>query len=80
MVEKIYFDMDGVLADFEKGLQELCDISIDPQNKQILNSDDEMWMKIKEVDHFYDKLDPLPDAKPPAQVNLARRPQISRKS
>lgn len=63
MVEKIYFDMDGVLADFEKGLQELCDINIDPQNKQILNNDDEMWMKIKEVDHFYDKLDPLPDAK-----------------
>ena len=26
-VEKIYFDMDGVLADFERGVEEICGLT-----------------------------------------------------
>jgi len=39
--EKIYFDMDGVLADFAKGVRELCGMEPSPLrvcNKISLNS------------------------------------------
>jgi FMN phosphatase YigB (HAD superfamily) len=52
MIEKIYFDMDGVLVDFENGIQNIAHVN---QGE----TDDEMWLKIKEVDHFYYKLKPL---------------------
>lgn len=32
-IEKIYFDMDGVLADFDRGIRELC--HMDPLNQAI---------------------------------------------
>ena len=31
-VEKIYFDMDGVLADFERGVEEICGLTPPSQN------------------------------------------------
>ena len=31
-VEKIYFDMDGVLADFERGVKEICGLTPPSQN------------------------------------------------
>ena len=31
-VEKIYFDMDSVLADFERGVRELCGMTPPSQN------------------------------------------------
>ncbi len=64
-VKKIYFDMDGVLADFERGVKELCHMDPPNQNDKDKNpkADDEMWTRIKEVDHFYDKLELMPDAK-----------------
>ena len=49
MIEKIYFDMDGVLVDFKNGIQNIAHVNQD-------ETDDEMWLKIKEVDHFYYKL------------------------
>lgn len=52
MIEKIYFDMDGVLVDFKKGIIELANV-----NKG--ETDDEMWEKIRKIDHFYYKLKPL---------------------
>ena len=44
MVEKIYFDMDGVLADFERGVRELCGMEPAPQGPAWKpGCDDEMW-------------------------------------
>lgn len=64
-VEKIYFDMDGVLADFERGVKELCHMDPPDQNDKDKNPqlDDEMWARIKEVGNFYDKLELMPGAK-----------------
>lgn len=59
---KIYFDMDGVLADFDRGVSELCGFQIVKQDVADKMSDEEMWNRIKEVPHFYDKLQPMPGA------------------
>ena len=57
----IYFDMDGVLADFDKGVKELC--GIEPMDQSIRSEEktEEMWSAIRKVPHFYYKLDPLED-------------------
>ena len=64
-VEKIYFDMDGVLADFERGVNELCDLEPPSQNakKRKPGEDDEMWKRIRTIEHFYDRLELMPGAK-----------------
>jgi len=61
---KIYFDMDGVLADFDRGVRELCGMEPQSQNgKRSQTRDDAMWEKIRTIDHFYDKLELMPGAK-----------------
>ena len=61
---KIYFDMDGVLADFDRGVWELCGMDSSLQNgQQDAAYDDRMWEKIRKVDHFYDRLELMPGAK-----------------
>ena len=56
--------MDGVLADFAGGVRELCNMEPTPLNgKRDVKYDDLMWEKIKGVDHFYAKLEPIPGAK-----------------
>ena len=61
---KIYFDMDGVLADFQRGVIELCHMEPTPLNgKRDAKYDDRMWAAIHEVDHFYGKLEPMSGAK-----------------
>ena len=62
---KIYFDMDGVLADFERGVKELCGMEPLSQNgdRRDPEQDDRMWEKIRETDHFYDRLELMPGAK-----------------
>ncbi len=63
-VTKIYFDMDGVLADFERGVRELCGIDAYSQNvKRPTGYDELLWSKVRETEHFYDRLELLPGAK-----------------
>lgn len=64
MVEKIYFDMDGVLADFVRGVRELCGIEPAPQGPDWKpGCDDAMWAAIRKVEHFYDRLEMVPGVK-----------------
>ena len=62
VIEKIYFDMDCVLADFNRGVRELCQLSVIPYEQKTEAQDDEMWDAIREVGPFYDKLEPVPGA------------------
>ena len=64
-VKKIYFDMDGVLADFERGVKEIC--GLEPISQNAKNNDsqaeNEMWEAIRKTGHFYDYLELMPGAK-----------------
>lgn len=64
-VKKIYFDMDGVLADFERGVKEMCGVIPPSQNSKDFETgaDDKMWDEISGIEHFYDKLELMPGAK-----------------
>ena len=56
--------MDGVLADFDRGVVELCNMQPIPQGKEWKPGMDEpMWAKVREIDHYYDKLEIMPGAK-----------------
>lgn len=52
-IKKIYFDMDGVLADFERGINEICGMKMPVQGRSTREEDDRMWQAVKEADHFY---------------------------
>ena len=64
-IKKIYFDMDGVLADFARGVREIC--RLEPVSQNAKNNDsakeDRMWNAIRDAGHFYDKLELMPGAK-----------------
>ena len=62
-IKKIYFDMDCVLADFYRGVEELCGINIEELDKVPEMRDEKMWDAIREIDHFYDKLEIMEDAR-----------------
>lgn len=62
-VKKIYFDMDGVLADFDRGVEELCGMKSVPQDQKTPGQDHAMWEAIREAGHFYDRLELMPGAK-----------------
>ena len=61
-VKKIYFDMDGVLADFARGLEELCRIEPLPQELATREYKEKMYAAMREVPHFYGKLEMMPGA------------------
>ncbi len=61
-IEKIYIDLDGVLADFRRGVRELCGIDPFSPDKKTAIRDDVMWEAIKNVAHFYDRLELMPGA------------------
>ena len=64
-IDRIYFDMDGVVADFDRGVIEICGLTPHSQNakQRPQEEDDKMWARIKEVGHYYDKLELMPGAK-----------------
>lgn len=62
-IEKIYFDMDGVLADFCGGAVKLGGYKWPKKQEHVEVSDDAMWDAIRKVDGFYLKLEIMPGAK-----------------
>ena len=56
-VKKIYSDMAGVLADFDRGIVELCHLQ--PRNQEIADraADEKMWEAVRNVERFYDRLE-----------------------
>ena len=60
---KIYFDMDDVLADFDRGVRELCGMEPSDKDHPDPAEETEMWKRIREAGHFYDKLELMPGAK-----------------
>ena len=58
--DKIYFDMDGVLADFNRGVLEMFGIDAGDQeapDRKVL--DDRMFAAIAATPHFYLRLEPV---------------------
>lgn len=61
-ITKIYLDMDGVLTDFNGGVQELCGITPVDIGKASQKYTDALFEAMSKVPHFYYKLKPLPGA------------------
>ena len=64
MIKKIYFDMDGVLADFDRGVREFCGMDAVSQDYgKKPGMDTLMWKRASKIPHFYDQLELMPGAK-----------------
>jgi len=56
-IQKIYFDMDDTIADFSRGILEICGFEPVAQDKSTPEYDDKMWGAIKAAGHFYARLE-----------------------
>ncbi len=55
----IYFDLDGVLADFARGVEMFC--GLEPLDQSVQDEREQrMWEAIRQVDRFYAKLPATP--------------------
>ena len=62
-IRKIFFDMDGVLADFDRGVIELCKREPLDQNLPRTDAeDDALWASVRTIPNFYYKLQPMEGA------------------
>lgn len=61
-VNKIYLDMDGVLADFGRGVREMCGLEPMDQMKATPSDNDRLWAAVAQVDHYYGRLKMIPGA------------------
>ena len=61
-ISKIYIDLDGVLADFDRGVEELAHFPRHNQEDKDEDKVNAMWAAVRKVPHFYDKLELMPDA------------------
>ena len=70
--------MDGVLADFERGVREIAgfEMTDTDQDSKTQAEDDTMWEAIRKIEHFYDKLEPLPKGFEMFQSVKATYPKI----
>ncbi len=62
-IKKIYIDMDGVLADFDRGIREFCGMKATPNDEPDPEKDKLMWAKASKIPHFYDRLQMMSGAK-----------------
>ena len=61
-ITKIYFDMDGVLVDFDKGVKEILGLEPVKQEYHTKEFDDELFGRMKEEVNFYRNLDAIDDS------------------
>ena len=58
-IDCIYFDMDGVLVDFNRGQEEILKIDVVHQEHKKPGDDDLLFSKMREYDHYYYMLKPI---------------------
>jgi len=61
-VEKIYLDMDGVLANFDKGVIDLLGLTPLVQGASTKEENDILWKHVAKYGHFYNDLEICDDA------------------
>jgi hypothetical protein len=57
---QIFLDCDGVLADFDKGAEQILGLAPGVFEKR--HGAGEFWKRLARADNFFDSLDPMPDA------------------
>ena len=60
MRKQVYLDCDGVLADFDKGAEQI--LGLPPQTFEKRHGLGLFWKRLATADGFFENLEPLPDA------------------